>query len=430
MSNSIDTDLAELNLDPKQQEAVKACVTPARRVVAITGPAGTGKTTIIRHVVRMLNEAGYTTALGAPTGKAAKRIKEATGYPAQTFHRLLEFSNPGERDERGNYRWDSYPKRNRDNPVDADVIIGDEYAMVNTVNHGDITGAIRRGGRLLVFGDANQLPPIEEKNVKTTKPKFKELLDRFDGITLDTIHRTGNGSGIASNGKRILGGFAPVPTDDFTRTITTQPLDALLRVVQLGEVDYKSIDNQIITPTKITWVGSHKLNSAIQSALMPYSSGWLDLGRHQWEAKLPVRVRVGDKVVINQNLYALPTSDGTDGVFNGETGIITAISDLAEIEINLGDRVVVIPPQMTITLGNKTVTKYPHRDIGLAYALTTHKCQGSEYQNVVYLMNRSQFRMLNRFNLYTGLSRARKHATLITDMDSLSRSISNTETQL
>lgn len=418
--------------DDRQAEAISACTDRVRRVVGVTGPAGTGKTTIIRTVARALESAGYTTALAAPTGKAAKRIKEATGIPAQTFHRLLEFSSPGEPDPKtGKPRWVSCPTRCREKPLECDVVIGDEYAMVNKELHGDIVGAIKPGGRLLVFGDANQLQPIEPSAVLAkSQSKFLEILEKFNGITLDTNHRSGTGSGVADNARRVLRGMAPVKRDDFTLDYTNQPVQQLLAYLKGKEDTFRSVDHQIITPTNVSWVGQYKLNVAIQSQLNPYSNGWYELARHEWDAKRPVRVRVGDKVVVNKNLYNINANDGTMGVFNGETGVIRDINRQGDIEIDLGDRVCVLPPQSMVQVGESYRTVYPHRELGLAYALTTHKCQGSEYGSVVYVMNKSQAMQLNRQNLYTGITRARHTVHLITDMPSMSRACSTTQTYL
>jgi exodeoxyribonuclease V alpha subunit len=421
-----------LPLDDKQRMAVVACTDRARRVCGVTGAAGSGKTTIIHTVTNALTEAGYSVALAAPTGKAAKRIKEATGIPAQTFHRLLEFTSPGDPDPKtGKPIWVSYPQRSRKRPLEHDVIIGDEYAMVNKELHADVVGAIKSGGRLLTFGDANQLQPIEQTALAAKTPsKFLEILDKFDGITLDTIHRTGAGSSIADNGRRVLRGMAPVKHDDFTLDYTNQPVQSVLAYLKGKEDEFRETNAQIITPTNVSWVGQYKLNVAIQSQLQPHRTGWLELARHEWDAKQPVRVHVGDKVVVTKNLYSINCNDGTAGVFNGETGIIRAISQWAEIEVDLGDRVCVLPPQMLIEVGGQVRTIYPHRELALAYALTTHKCQGSEYAHVVYVQNKSQLAMLCRPNLYTGITRARSRVHVVSDMAAMARACSATQSAL
>lgn len=417
--------------DPKQDEAIAACCDTKRRVVGVTGPAGTGKTTIIRRAYDALTNAGYTCKIGTPTGKSAKRVQEATGLPAMTFHRLLEFTSPGEPDPKtGKPRWVSVPQRDRNKPLECDVVIGDEYAMVNQETHGDIVAAIRPGARLLTFGDVNQLAPIESDPALAKQPsKFTEILTKFNGIVLDRIYRTGEGSGIAENGRRVLRGMAPVRQDDFTITYTPTPVDAIMKLVREDREVFRSPDNQIITPTNITWVGQYKLNIAVQSLMQPSGKGWFALDRHEWDAKKPVNVCVGDKVVITKNLYSINTNDGSMGVFNGETGIVRRIDfKTGDIEIDFGDRIAVFPPVMKVQIGERFQTIYPHREIALAYVLTTHKCQGSEYGHVVYVMNRSQSMQLNRHNLYTGITRARKHVTLITDMFSMTRACTNTTT--
>lgn len=420
---------AGLTLDEQQLNAVRACVDTARRVVAFTGKAGTGKTTIIKFVYKLLADAGYRVALAAPTGKAAKRIKEATGLPAVTFHRLLEFSMPGERDQKtGKHYGESTPKRNRQAPLEYDVVIGDEYAMVNQELHGDIVGALPNGGRLVVCGDINQLPPIEKHAANAKAPSaFKQMLDKFSGITLATIHRTGSDSTIAIAGDRILRGMAPAPASDFKRFIDNTPIDTLIQHAM--EVDFSDVNNQCITPTNISWVGQHKLNAALQSVYRQEFDGWYELERHPWDQKNPVRIRVGDKVVMNQNYYTLGANNGEMGIFNGEVGIVRDISEFGEVEVDLGDRTIVIPPIATVDFGaaGKRDLK-PQRDLALAYALTTHKCQGSEYSHVTYVINKSQFRSLNRYNFYTAITRARQSVCLICDSRALSAALSNTKT--
>lgn len=414
--------------DEQQSLAIRACLDIARRVVPITGPAGTGKTSIIRVVADKLQDAGYTVALAAPTGKAARRIREATGIQAQTFHRLLEFTNPGEPDPKtGKAITSSFPMRDRTKPIDADVIIGDEYSMASKQIHADIVSAIKPGGRLLVFGDENQLQPIEEGANAKGPSRFIELIHKFDGIKLATVHRTGNGSGIADNARRVLRGMAPVKRDDFTMVYTSQPVQEVLSHLKGKEDLYRTPEYQIITPTNISWVGTYKLNVAVQSQLQPHSRGWFELMRSEWDSKRPVRVRVGDKVVVNKNLYNINTNDGMMGVFNGETGIILSISPTGEIELDLGDRIAILPQVMSIDMGDKVTRMiYPHRELALAYVLTTHKVQGSEYKGIVYVQNKSQTMVLNRSNLYTGITRARETAHVITDMASMAKACSTT----
>lgn len=422
-----------MELDPKQLEAVNACLDLKQRIVAVTGKAGTGKTSIIKHVYDTLTAAGYSVAVCAPTGKAAKRIFEATGIRAVTIHKLLEYPHPGERDEKGRRRDVTMPKRCRMNPLTHDVVLCDEYAMVNQTVHRSLIDALPSGGCIRAFGDANQLPPIEESEALRRLPTpFNDMLQRFTGITLETIHRQGAGSGVVYNGARILSGWSPVRRDDFVMHVTEQPVDKLIDLVMEAlnaGIDYSSIDNQIITPTNKRWIGTYALNGQLQRIFRPEMDGWLDVPRHSWDkidATTPARLRlhVGDKVVCTQNNYDIGSNDpNVNGLFNGETGIVVEITEYGEILIDVGDRIVNVPPEIIIERGDRNIVIDPRRDLQLAYALTTHKCQGSEYKNIIYVINKSVYGMLNRKNLYTAVTRARLSATVITDMRGLNTSL-------
>lgn len=412
-----------ITLDPQQELSVQRSTDPKRRVTATTGPAGSGKTTIITTVYERLTDAGHEVVVCAPTGKAAKRVREATGIPARTMHALLEFTSPTDVDEKtGKPYGDTVPRRTRERPIDCTTVIADEYAMVAMQLHRDIVSALPAGGRLVTFGDIEQLTPIETGTFLADNPTaFRSLLDKFDGITLTTVHRQSEGSGILANAQRVLKGLAPKQTSDFVMGVTERPVDAVRRL--LLTTDYTRLDNQIIVPSNKSWIGTLKLNDVVQRDVMPHASEWFALPRHKWD-KHPVRIAVGDKVVINKNHYTLPCSDGTMGVFNGEVGIVMQITDEDDIIIDFEDRIVSIPAAVEIQLPFKKIVIYPQRDIALAYVLTTHKCQGSEYKRVCYLMNKSVTMMLNRRNLYTGITRAREHVDLITDMRGLSLALS------
>ncbi len=410
-----------MDFDPKQEEAIKACCDTKRRVVAVTGQAGTGKTTIMRAVYNLLTEAGYSVVLCAPTGKAAKRIKEATGIEAKTIHRLLEYTQPGHPDpETGKIIQTSYPRRDKQFPLEPDVILADEYAMVNQEVHRALFDAVRPGGRVCVFGDVNQLPPIESSpGLRKRMSMFQELLVKFDGITLESIHRQGEGSGIVENGHRILRGFIPVRKPDFELRITNRAIDDLrnfvLESLENG-VNFAALDNQIISPTNKTWVGTISLNAALQLLLQPEVDKWIDVPRHSWD-KTPLRFCIGDKVINTKNNYSL-------SIFNGETGIVTDFNELGEIFIDFGDRRVTVPPMIEVVSSTGKVFLFdPRKDLYLAYCVTTHKAQGSEYRNVVYVLNKSSKFIQTRNNFYTGITRASSKATVITDQESLSFSV-------
>ena len=421
-----------MEYDAKQLEAISRCcdINNANRVVPVTGQAGTGKTTLIRDVYHKLREAGYRVALCAPTGKAAKRIEEATGIRAKTIHRLLEYTYPGERDpETGQVHGISEPRRFRSNPLELDVVLADEYAMVNNEVHRNLFDALPLGGSIRVFGDVNQLRPIETSDaLKEQDSPFQKLLKQFNGIYLETIHRQSEGSGIVENGQRILRGRMPKRCDDFTMKITDDPITALRGYIdeQASKgVEFNTIDNQVIVVGRRSWVGTPKVNNLLQTVFRPESDGWLDVPRHPW-AKTKVRFRVGDKVINTKNIYAQPEGSPLE-VFNGESGIIIDISEFGEIVIDLGDRVVTFPPVITYEDNHGRIKSYdPRKELDLAYAITCHKSQGSEYQHVVYILNRSQGKYLrNRANFYTGITRARTHVHVISDLRSLQYAVSN-----
>lgn len=417
------------SLHPKQQEAVNACLDKsARRIVPITGEAGTGKTSIMRIVHGALIDAGFTVSTFAPTGKAAKRIKEAAGIKdAMTAHRGLEFTHPGDPDPKtGKPTGISVPRRyNPDHPLECDVLQVDEYAMINNEIHRSILDALPDGSRVIMYGDINQLEPIEaDKRLASQPSPFQKMLNEFAGIKLEHNFRQEAGSGIATNCHRILRGWMPVQKDDFAFTIAEKPVDTILKLIkdkQEEGIDFTSIEHQIISPGRKSWVGTKQLNATIQANIWSDMQVSIKLPRHEWDKDDIVRIRVGDKVVCNKNLYEIKADNNEEGLFNGEVGIVTEIDEFEGFYVNVGDRVVYIP--RTIPKVNAAGQQYlvdPRKDIDLAYVLTTHKCQGSEYGHVVYVMNKSVGYNLNRKNFYTACSRARKHVTVLTDKTSAS----------
>jgi len=411
----------ELELDETQLSAVDACCNISTRIVAVTGAAGTGKTTILQNVYRTLYRQGIEVVLCAPTGKAAKRITEATGIEACTIHRLLEYPHPGERDPNtGKTLVTTDPKRDRDHPLEYKVVLADEYAMVNHEVHRNLLDALPSGGAIRMFGDANQLQPIESnKRLQAQDSSFLRMLARFDGIRLDTIHRQAGDSSIISNGQRIIKGLMPYRKEDFALKITDEPVDVVLDFVQdnlANDIDYGIVSNQIISPTKVGWVGCEALNAAIQQVLQPSHKRYASMERQKWSNIEEQRVYVGDKVINTVNNYPLE-------IFNGETGIVTELRDNGDVVVDFGDKTVHIPISIEMEGRGGTYYYNPQKDIDLAYVITTHKSQGSEYDRVAYIMNRSRSYLLNRKNFYTAISRARSHVTIITDAKSLNLSL-------
>lgn len=418
----------EFTLDPKQQEAVNLCCDITKRVVAITGAAGSGKTTILKQSYNALVEAGYNVALAAPTGKAAKRIFEVTGIEAQTSHRLLEYTHPGDPDPKtGKAVAFSYPRRTRQNPLEVDVLFVDEYAMTNREIHRSIFDALPNGACVRVFGDNNQLPPIEnDERDKQGPSPFVELLSKFPSVVLETVHRQGADSGILLNLQSMLRGRMPTRNDQWSMSFTEQPVDTLRDYILdslENDIDFTATDNQILTPQNTSWVGTVKLNTMIQSLFHNHMEPAVMVPRHNWvkgegdEKGGAIRMFVGDKIIVTQNMYDLH-------VFNGESGKIIEITSDGEVVIDFGDREQAIPPILMVqNRYGKIVEIDPRKSIDLGYAITTHKSQGSEYKRLIYILNKSTGYMQNKRNFYTACSRGREHVHIITDQRSLGNSL-------
>lgn len=400
-----------------------------KRIVSVTGKAGTGKTTILKTTYTNFVDGGYTVALCALAGKAAKRINEVTGFPATTIHRLLEFSMPGELDEdTGKFHNDSHPKRCRKYPLDHDVIFVDEAAMINHQLYRDIIDAMKPGAIVRFFGDINQLPPIEEnKEIAKNPSPFKDLLEKFPSKILVTLHRQGEGSDIAVNAGRILYGMPPVRKPNFDIQITGDPITAIKRIIMDNpNVDFQSINNQIITPQNKSFVGTGALNATLQPMFHETMAGAYKLPRYKPFKGQTIQdcwIKIGDKIIWTKNDYSLM-------IFNGESGIVRGISDDGHIEIDFGDRSVAVPPIIIYFKYGKEMAYDPRKVIELAYAVTTHKSQGSEYEHIVYIMNRSCYVMLNRPNFYTAVTRARKHVWIVTDDNSMSTAASTIRSRI
>jgi len=426
--------MEEIELHPLQQKAVDECCNVDNRVVATTGAAGTGKTTIIKRVYNQFKENGYTPVLCAPTGKAAKRIYEATGIPALTIHRLLEYSHPGDPDPRtGKPCGISAPRRDSQNPIEFDVVLADEYAMVPYELHRNLFNALPRGGVIRMFGDDNQLAPVEEDKSMEGKPSpFRTILDdrsgKFVVIVLEQVFRQGKDSGILSNCSNILTGRYPTKNDQWSIEYTEASVQALQDYIYAQDDeghDFRSLENQIIVPQNKSKVGTISLNTMIQGMFHNYSEPYMWVDRHSWvkgedgENGSKIRMFEGDKVICTSNMYDLM-------VFNGETGRIIELNmETGEIVIDFGDREQVFPPVVMVQNRHGTLSQIdPRKSLDLAYAITTHKSQGSEYKRGVYIINNSNAYMLSRRNFYTAASRFKEHLHLIANQKGLAIAMS------
>lgn len=416
-----------MEFTPEQEEAIEWCCTD-EPIVGVTGQAGTGKTAIIKEIYRILREQGLRVAVCALAGKAVDRIKEATGIEdAVTIHRLLEFPQPGEIDpDTGEpVKWASYgPKRNADNPLEYDAVLCDEYSMVNWELNNQLLDALPHGV-LRAFGDMNQLKPVEkDEDLRDEPSPFSSILKECPSVKLKRIWR--NGGVIVENADRILKRQIPQDGGDFFQMIVKPEevlttLDAWVMDSFEHGIDFLfKTENQIITPSNKTSIGVAELNRYfLEKEKEKHKTGWYFPPRHKWDKKPWVHLREGLKVIQTKNDYNLK-------VFNGQTGIITRIDPEFNVTVDFGDRQVLYPPIVTIPDKHGFDMKdYPQANLDLAFVVSTHKSQGSEYQHIIYVMGCEARFTHSIGNFYTGVTRARKTCTVITDEIALVNSITN-----
>ena len=409
--------------DESQFAAIDLCCNDALRIVGVSGCAGTGKTSIMQEVNNRLSTKGWDCALVAPTGKTARRITQVSGIPARTLHKLLEFPRPGDVDEQtGKPLTVGYPARNRTHRLEYNCILIDEAPMVSAEMIRYLYEALPNGGIVRMFGDLNQLPPVDDKG--ETSPFKKALYEtmpngmiKTKGIILNTIHRQGEGSGIVSNGAKIIEGRYPNKTDDFHLHPTVNHINTLLKL--LPNADYASINNQIIVPGNKFDLGTYALNNFLRTKLNPNCQSEMLVERHTWHADNLVKIGVGDKVVMGKNWYDL----GKEGVLNGETGVVVEITSWKEIVIDFGEEVVSIPTEVSYEFKGVERFTNPQKDLDLAYAVTTHKAQGSEYDHVIYILGSCHRAIMDRHNTYTAVTRAKKRVDLIYEQKCMSRAL-------
>jgi exodeoxyribonuclease V alpha subunit len=388
--------LETVHLTARQQEAIQA--TLSKRVVVVTGGPGTGKTTTLRGIVRLLKAKGRTVALAAPTGRAAKRLTEATGVGASTIHRLLELKPGG-----------SYQVRA---PIEADLVVVDEASMMDLPLADALLNAVPQGAHLLLVGDADQLPPVGAGSV------FKDVIvsGTVPVITLETIFRQPEGSAIISNAHRINSGRIPRTGKgimDFFFLPQPEPAACAQLVVDLAtrrlpqHFKLDPLDDiQVLAPIYGGVCGVDALNVNLQAVLNP-PSGMKE------ERRFGGRIfRVGDKVMQVVNDYEKQVS-------NGELGRILRI-DLEE------ERVVVsFDAEWTVEYTFQELDELTH-----AYAISVHKAQGSEYPAVIMPVLPQQGRMLQRNLMYTAVSRARNLVVLAGSPEAIKRAVQNTTSTL
>ena len=430
----------KITLDPLQRKAVLEAASNA--VLLISGGPGTGKTTTINTIIRFFKGEKLEVVLAAPTGRAARRMSEATGYPAMTIHRLLgvrspEDSDPGEGgfpdagreysaggsagEKQGGF---SYFERGKDNPIKADVVIIDEMSMVDMNLFHALLMAVPAGARLVMVGDVNQLPSVGPGCV------LQDLIESgsFHTIMLRHIFRQVSESDIVMNAHRILEGTS-LPMDNKSRDFFFLERDQvpviykhtvqLIRQMLPGYVGCRPEDIQVLTPMRRGNLGVARLNEVLQSVLNPPAAGKREHEDHD------TVFREGDKVMQTRNNYSIeweirgnfgmPVEQGT-GIFNGDFGRI--------MEIDPGRKV------MTVCFDDARMVEYQFsdlEDLDLAYAITVHKSQGSEYPAVILPLLSGPSGLFNRNLLYTAVTRARKCVVMLGSRGAVDRMIANTQ---
>ena len=392
-------------LDEMQKQAVAAAA--SHGLFILTGGPGTGKTTTINAIIRYFEEEGAELRLAAPTGRAAKRMTEATGYEAQTIHRLLELNGMPEEEQEGRA---VHFDRNSENPLEADVIIIDEMSMVDIALMHSLLLAVTAGTRLILVGDENQLPSVGPGNV------LRDIIRSccFPVVELKKIFRQASESDIVVNAHKINRG-EQVTINNKSRDfffLKRYDADIIIRVVialiqeKLPRyVDAKPYEIQVLTPMRKGLLGVERLNQILQRYLNPPDE-------KKKEKEIGQRLfREGDKVMQVKNNYQLeweilgrykiPVDKGV-GVFNGDTGIMTEINEFAETA--------------TVEFEDGRQAEYSFKqleELELAYAVTIHKSQGSEYPAVILPILSGPRMLMNRNLLYTAVTRARKCVTVV-----------------
>lgn len=421
---------SELTLDELQTEAVKAAIKSG--VAVITGGPGTGKTTIINVIIKYFSKKGMEIKLCAPTGRAAKRMTESTGWPAQTIHRLLEISGAVDENAQNQEDRGMHFMRNADNPLECDAIIVDEMSMVDSYIFHALLQAIPYGTRLILVGDVNQLPSVGAGNV------LKDIIrsDIFPVTTLHHIFRQEDGSDIVYNAHKICRGehitMSNKSKDFFfiARRSSAQIVEEVQTLTKNNLPNYYgfgSQDIQVLCPTRKFEVGVENMNRRLQDKLNPKASNKPEHLRGD------VIFRKGDKVMQIKNNYQLEWKiygasktgnkkgyvlDEGIGVFNGDMGIITDISDFDE--------------EITVLFDDGRECVYGFRDLEQlehAFAVTIHKSQGSEYPAVVIPLFGGNRKLMNRNLIYTAITRAKQLVVIVGDVGLVNQMVDNTQEQ-
>ena len=418
----------EISLDDLQRDAVKSAISAGTAV--ITGGPGTGKTTIINVIIKYFSQKGMEIKLAAPTGRAAKRMTESTGWPAQTIHRLLEINGALE-DTKDTESSGMRFGRNSENPLECDAIIVDEMSMVDAYIFYSLVQAIPQGTRLILVGDVNQLPSVGAGNV------LKDIINSgcFPVTILNKIFRQEDGSDIVFNAHKIQRGEHLVLTNKSKDFFFIPQRTAEQVIGEVQELTMKNLPGyyglspqeiQILCPMRKYEVGVENMNQRLQRALNPPAPNKPEHTRGG-----NIVFRKGDKVMQiknnyqqewkvygeskNGNGFGYVVDEGV-GVFNGDMGVITDISDYDE--------------ELTILFDDGRTSVYDFKSLDQiehAFAVTIHKSQGSEYPAVIIPLLGGNKRLMNRNLIYTAITRARQLVILVGDVTLVNQMIDNSE---
>ena len=405
-----------MELDEHQMTAVKEAV--RNGLLIITGGPGTGKTTTINTIIKYFEMEGLDIFLAAPTGRAAKRMSETTGFEARTIHRMLELN--GGVDGAAGF------ERNEQNPLETDVVIIDEMSMVDISLMHALLKAVAVGTRLILVGDVNQLPSVGPGSVLRDIIRSHEC----NVVMLTKIFRQASTSDIIVNAHKINQG-EEVTLDNKSMDfffLKRYDADVIISVVlQLIKqklpkfVDATPYDIQVLTPMRKGLLGVERLNGILQRYLNPPSP------QKREKEHGDILFREGDKIMQTRNNYQLEweirtkyglSVDKGTGAFNGDMGIVREINDFAET--------------MTVEFDEGRMVEYPYKlldELELAYAITIHKSQGSEYPAVVIPLLSGPSMLMNRNLLYTAVTRARKCVTLVGNEVTFAQMVQNTSQQ-
>ena len=406
-------------LDEMQHRAVIESI--KHGLLILTGGPGTGKTTTINTMIKFFKSENMDILLAAPTGRAAKRMTEATGFEAQTIHRLLEVNvNPKAEGNVGGFM------RNSQNPLECDAIIIDEMSMVDLPLMHALLSAISPGTRLILVGDVNQLPSVGAGSV------LKDIIasEKFCVVTLTRIFRQAGQSDIVVNAHKINNGekvdmYKKSEDFFFLKRNTAEEITGVIVLLMTKNLPkflkIKPTDIQVLTPTKKGLLGVERLNVVLQHYLNPASP---DKDEKEFGDK---KFRTGDKVMQTKNNYQLEWQirtkygivvDSGLGIFNGDMGIVSKVNTYnSTVEVEFDEHRIV------------TYTTEELSELELAYAITVHKAQGSEYPAVLMPLLQGPRVLLNRNLLYTGVTRAKRCFTVIGSEDTFQEMIQNINEQ-